>query len=526
MDDMDNDHAYGKSSRHVAKRSNGSFYPNSNGLNGSPHLSQPNASPHGYHPPRMPDPETIERSDSKFKEEMYDGTSAFTKLVEAAHILDPSAGLRTEQAFSGGLAAQGYQTADQVPQFSMESRKEAARQHWARFKYVRSGLMTPAEAMAYVDYFYNSCMPFTPICIPDYRDPALHGTLLDKEPFLIMAILTIASRFMELNQGSRTGQVSRPQNIHNVVFKDTQKLLHAIIYAQEQFGGGLTGGGKAKAKASDPLHRFGLRSITTVEALLLLCEWAPRALHFPPDEDIELMTPLQPIEDETDNEADNYRMLNGDGDRRRESWLEPAWRCDTMIWMLLHNAKALAFEIGLFEERTHVELLSMTSGAVPDEEIQSYVVRKMRTRDVFWAFYVQTCGRLELIGRMPRMYLESLHHGPSDGRVRQAVEMRKYDYEQGARRTYPRLVATGENTATTEIAVWFFWQEITAIMKSANQNMFPRKEETRRITQTGEYRKWIHVYRPLLDDWRTEFDKCDKGDHNYQFIICLYTKCS
>lgn len=471
----------------------------------------------GHHTPSpdLVDAESYSAATGNLKGETFDGHQAFDSLIKAAYILAPGGrqrnALHASQPKAGGLSGQTA-TDEERPRFSLESKREAARVHWSRFKYVRSGLMTAWEGMDYVDYFYENCMPFTPIAIPDYRDPLLHQLLLEREPFLIMAILTIASRFMELNKDSVTGTISRPQNTHSVLFHDTQKILNSIIYAQEQFGGGLTGGGKFRAKNSDPLHRFGLRSITTVEALLLLCEWAPRALHFPPSDDIELMIPLNPLEDEPDNDNESFPMLNGDGQKRRESWLEPAWRCDTMIWMLLHNAKALALEIGLFEDRTEEELLRSTSG-VPADEIHAYHIRKMKTRAVFWAFYVQTCGRLELIGKVPANYLESFNYGIADMRVRDAVKQRALMHDNKPYEPYQPMVRSGSHGLSKEEAVWFFWQEITAIMKSGNQNMFPRKERTRELTRTGEYRKWIEIYAPLLQEWRDEFDKCDLGNY-------------
>ena len=461
-------------------------------------------SPHDLRVP-SPLPEAIGRVDAEFKNEIHSGEDAFLSLVNAANHLAHNPTLHTSQAKAGGLSGQDL---DNAPEYPQEAIRQAAKKHWSRFRYVRSGLMSAAEAMAYVDYFYTKCMPFTPITIPDYRDPALHQVLLEREPFLIMAIMTIASRFMSLNANSSTGQISRPQNIHNVLFKDTQKILTGLIYAQEQFGGGMNGGGKAKARASDPLHRYGLRSITTVEALLLMCEWAPRALHFPPEADIELMTPLNPYDDDEDLENENFVILNGDGQKRRESWLEPAWRCDTMVWMLLHNAKALALEIGLFEDRTEVELMQTANGLTEDE-VHTYFVRKMKTRAIFWAFYVQTCGRLELIGKVPTNYLESLNYGVADLRVRVEVEKRAANFESGVETHKPTPMARGNNFVNNpEEANWFFWQEITAIMKSANQNMFPRKERTRELTRTGGYRKWIEIYGPMLDEWRKEFDNC------------------
>ncbi|KIV99445.1 uncharacterized protein PV09_08874 [Verruconis gallopava] len=464
----------------------------------------------------MPDPETIQRTTDAMKKETFDTQGGLASLLEAADHLtkQPS---RHPQNMSGGLASQSHTSQEQT--YPEEVVREAATKHWSRFKFVRSGLLKASEAMAYVEYFYANCMPFTPICIPDYRNPALHETLLEREPFLVMTILTIASRFMTVGGDSGWGKQSRPQKIHHTFWDYTQKMFATIVYAQEQFGGGMTGGGKAKARRCDPLFRYGLRSITTVESLMLLCEWAPRDLHFPPDDfDGEIMVPLNPLEEEALDES--FRMLNSEAAQRRDTWLEPAWRCDTMIWMLLHNAKALALEIGLFDDRSEEDLLRTVSG-VTQAEIAEYHARRTKTRDIFWAFYVQTCGRLELIGKLPPGYLESLHHSEADVRIQHTVKSRAAAYDHKVDAQYTPMPQASPHLENVQEAVWFFWQELTAIMKSANMNMFMRKEETRKITRTGEYRKWIHVYAPMLDEWRTEFEKCDMIPEPMRTILLI-----
>lgn len=459
------------------------------------------------------DPETLHRSTNALKAETYDGQGTLATLVAAAEALgsqprdvygqssDARPHIRVEQEHIMGL---------QGSTFPPNVVEEAEKRHWARFHFVRIGLLKASEAMAYIEYFYVNCKPFTPVSIPDYRDPALHQTLMEREPFLMMTILTIASRFMALNSQTHWGQLSRPQRIHDSFWKYTQKMFATINWAQEQFGGGMSGGGRAKGRNKDPLFRYGLRSITTVEALMLLCEWAPRALHFPPEDDPgELVAPLDPIKEE-ELEDDQYRLLNGDGANRKDTWLEPAWRCDTMIWMLLHNAKALGLEIGLFDDRTVDDLLQNTVD-VPEEEIRAYHTRKIKTKDIFWAFYVQTCGRLELIGKLPRDYLGSLHHSEADVRIQEAVKIRAKAYDRSAEHPYDKMPHSARYARDPNEVTWFFWQEITAIMKSGNETMFSTKAKTRRITRSGEYRKWLHVYRPLLQDWRDEFEACELG---------------
>jgi hypothetical protein len=141
-------------------------------------------------------------------------------------------------------------------------------------------------------------------------------------------------------------------------------MVDRLIWGQEQFGGGFCGAGQQPGSDVNPLSRKGLRTLGTVESLMLLTEWHPRALHYPPgDDDDELVIPEVP--EPSGISGDLFR--GGPGGQRIDSWLEPCWRSDRMsvslplslpevkyldnidshrCWMLLGNALALAVEIG------------------------------------------------------------------------------------------------------------------------------------------------------------------------------------
>lgn len=69
---------------------------------------------------------------------------------------------------------------------------------WARFRFVRAGWFTSAEAIAYIEYYYQYLSPLSPISPPTFRDPGTHVTLLTEEPILTITLLTIATRYMKL----------------------------------------------------------------------------------------------------------------------------------------------------------------------------------------------------------------------------------------------------------------------------------------------------------------------------------------
>ena len=67
---------------------------------------------------------------------------------------------------------------------------------------------------------------------------------------------------------------------------------------------------------------------------MLLTEWHPRALHFPPgDDDDELMVPDEASLDPNGGTSGNGvspDLYKGVGGQRIDSWLEPCWRSDRM----------------------------------------------------------------------------------------------------------------------------------------------------------------------------------------------------
>jgi len=195
---------------------------------------------------------------------------------------------------------------------------------WTRFRFVRAGWFTAREGIAYIDYFYRYLSPLTPIVVPEYRDLGSHATLLTEEPMLVITLLTISARFMGL---PGPGGSIRPYAIHDKLWKYLQGMIDRIIWGQEQFGGGFCGAGAQPGSDVNPLSRKGLRTLGTVESLMLLTEWHPRALHFPPgDDEDELMVPEDPMA----AIPDSATVLSGTGGQRIDSWLEPCWRSDRM----------------------------------------------------------------------------------------------------------------------------------------------------------------------------------------------------
>ena len=125
---------------------------------------------------------------------------------------------------------------------SEESGALAGVKIWENMRFVRAGWFTAAEAMQYVEYFYDKMAPLTPVVIPDYRSPLKHEELLIDEPVLAIAILAIASRHLRLDGHAA---MSRSYRIHDNLWQYLKKQLERVLFAQEQFGGGFCGAGSS-----------------------------------------------------------------------------------------------------------------------------------------------------------------------------------------------------------------------------------------------------------------------------------------
>ena len=112
-----------------------------------------------------------------------------------------------------------------------------------------------------------------------------------------MTLLTIASRYKQM---SGTGGHCRSHAIHEQLWTYLRGMIERCLWGQEAFGGGFCGSGgpsidESQTSSTAPwrgMRKGSLRTLGTIESLMILTEWHPRALHFPPSEATdELMLP-------------------------------------------------------------------------------------------------------------------------------------------------------------------------------------------------------------------------------------------
>ena len=319
--------------------------------------------------------------------------------------------------------------------------------------------------------------------------------LLTEEPILAIALLAIASRHMKLNG---PGAQSRAYSIHDKLWTYLRCMVERLLWGQEQFGGGFCGGGAVKvreSKAGQITWKGSLRTLGTVEAILLLTDWHPRALHFPPgDDENRLLDADYNLFKDSPTDSSEEPVADEDVPSSNvpySSWLEPAWRSDRMSWMLLGLAQALSFELGVFDNN-HYNCQSQ-HGA------NSECARKRRVRRLVLVYVSQTSGRLGI---------------PS------TLTFAQWEADPVFERTY-RTQTQGRPEDPIDL-MQACWLHIASIMYKANHRIFPSREFTRDLISSGQYVNSIAEFTPLLKDWKTKFDRVrSQIDRVMQYILTM-----
>jgi hypothetical protein len=240
--------------------------------------------------------------------------------------------------------------------------------------------------------------------------------------------------------------------IHERLWDHCQHLILRIMLGQEK-------GSDAKT-----------RTLGTIQALLLLTEWNPRRMHFPPPNDGwdgDLLMSSIVEEDER-----NMAQRNTARGRWLEDVINPARRSGRMSWMLVGCAMSLAFEFGILEDMER-------SSSISDERIQMSQFPS-RIKRLLYLYSEQLSSRLGLRSMIP----QALGHGVFTNR-------------------------NNKNGNTEDENDWHVcvtgWMELSRLVKSASDMLFPSAAFTTEILQSGRYVSLIGHFQPLLTAWHDKF---------------------
>ncbi|KAJ4369857.1 hypothetical protein N0V83_005621 [Neocucurbitaria cava] len=239
------------------------------------------------------------------------------------------------------------------------------------------------------------------------------------------------------------------------------------------------------------------RTIGSIEALLLLSEWHPRALHFPTAADgwdCELMIGANNTTEE------GSKLLEGDATSSRwlEDVIEPAKRSDRMSWMLMGCALSLAQELGLFEDNASIDKDQVS---YPKFTTEFLILRRIRARKLLYVLLEQLSWRLGCTSMIP----QSLNHA--------LMEKIPVDSATGAVEQWQSFMSA--------------WVELTKLARSVSDTIYPSTATTRSLLRTGRYIGLLEHFQPLLTSWRKKYlDPCKLkvGLHDMLHIEYQYVR--
>ncbi|KAF1363861.1 hypothetical protein EJ07DRAFT_162411 [Lizonia empirigonia] len=329
---------------------------------------------------------------------------------------------------------------------------------WTSCRFVQMGWFSAHEAVTYVDLFFKNCSPLSPILGDFYSHHENHYSLIAMDPFLCVTILMISSRYNIL---PGVGGASRGYFVHDRLWEQCQRFIMKIMLGQVK---------PSKAQS---------RTIGSIEALLLLSEWHPRALHFPTAADgwdCELMIGAN------NTTAEGAKLLEGDTTSSRwlEDVIEPAKRSDRMSWMLMGSALSMAQELGLFEDNASID---KDQRSYPKSSSEFLTLRRIRARKLLYVLLEQLSWRLGCTSMIP----QSLNHA--------LMEKIPVDSATGAVEQWQSFMSA--------------WVELTKLARSVSDTIYPCAATTKSLLRTGRYIGLLEHFQPLLTSWRKKYlDPC------------------
>jgi hypothetical protein len=245
------------------------------------------------------------------------------------------------------------------------------------------------------------------------------------------------------------GGTARAHFIHGRLWQHLEHLISRVIFGQEKISTAKT------------------RTLGTIESLLLITEWHPRALHFPPQSDgwdFDLLANPDMPDGATMNEAEESSALY----RWREEVFEPAKRSDRMSWMLAGAATSLAHELGIFSDRSLSAPIQATWNA--------HEIRKLRVRMLLYVYVNQLAARLGSTTLIP----ENASHAILD------------------KSSLPPMTEEEEKYWYSFMDCWI---EISRLMEMVTDMFFPSAALTRQLLLSGRYKGLLSHFHPLLAQW-------------------------
>lgn len=130
----------------------------------------------------------------------------------------------------------------------------------------------------------------------------------------------------------------------------------------------------------------------SIYSLLLLSDYHPRSMHFPPnDDDEDLLAPAEGASIMPRSPEDNQE-IGPSSESAFSGWTEPALRSDRMSWSLIGLSYALAYELGVFGN--YSDGMHSVDGAFKRSSGDfSRSKRADKIERLLYIYVTQACGR-------------------------------------------------------------------------------------------------------------------------------------
>lgn len=276
--------------------------------------------------------------------------------------------------------------------------------------------------------------------------------LVTQEPMLCCTILMISSRHHIL---PGVGGRSRAFFIHQRMWQHCQHLLTRLTLGQEKI---------SKAK---------MRNIGSIEALLLMTEWFPRHLQFPPETDgwdsdfimtnLDARDPPLPIEEVPVS------------DTWKQDVVEPTKRFEHMSWMVLSLALALAHELGAFDPNARMVKPGDLVGLDAEMYLKHLELRRQRLPSLLFVYINALSFRLGCTSPMPS--------------------------DAGLMTPDPALLRL-DKRGNEWLSFMKSWRELSKLTSSIMQTLFPLMSTSLATGSAEAFFSILEQKQSLLTNWR------------------------
>jgi hypothetical protein len=245
----------------------------------------------------------------------------------------------------------------------------------------------------------------------------------------------------------------------------------------------------------------GLRTLGTVEGLLILSEWHVRGLNFPLDVE-ETDWGVDGISDDEDEDMERSDRRDNSVVRADDGGVvgglgELSSRSDHMSWMLLGNALALAYELGVFDEVEDTASGSATA-AMTEPVLTPFRIRAQRMQKLLLVYVLQLASRLGWTSMIPSHLSQSVSNKITPVQTPSSTHSRGWS----------------DDDELQEV-VFSSWVDLTMLMKTSSDMLFPDRTMTKNIMRSGEYVTKLTFFQKELRTWKRRFD-----DHRLPSPIC------